>query len=138
MLAFYKVLPLAQICFHTPPPDILTHFASPPSLEGGNFLCLWGQGYGSFLEWLIATLTFSPERCHTHAPSKKQCAICCRDSWIGKDIWCEMSNFVHADSYSIVSLKGINNFFKGIVEFRIVAPWSHMCKACSFLDTYHF
>ena len=37
-------------------------------------------------------------------------------------MWCEMFSFLHADNYSIVPLKGINNLFKGSVEFRIVAP----------------
>ena len=36
-------------------------------------------------------------------------------------MWCEMFSFLHAH-YSIVPLKGINNLFKGSVEFRIVAP----------------
>ena len=41
-------------------------------------------------------------------------------------MWCEMFSFLHADNYSIVPLKGINNLFKGSVEFRIVAPWGHV------------
>ena len=59
-----------------------------------------------------------------HRSGKKQMPLCyLLHGFLNRQgMWCEMFSFLHADNYSIVPLKGINNLFKGSVEFRIVAP----------------